>query len=358
MSIEPKDKAITIRQPATALLLVSSDDQQLFDKNGFRTDSTTPGRIYINNQRPLLFGYMTRLALTEMNIQWNTPNVNSSNNTLTLALYSATDATPPVVGAPIFTRITIVPDFYQPTDLAEFLQTAILASPEVIAAGLLFDVGYDQIDGNFTIQQTQVYPSGNTRGYFKIFSSSAPQSLTGLQRLDDDILYCIGVQPVTKPGAEPTGFYTQITGAYAPMLYTPYIDVVSNLLTKHQNVSDGTTASVFTSSKLARVYFSNETIINRHDDLPTSAVATNSSSVCNIVGTRPITFRREFITPKQIQWDNKENVDFVDIQVLDYKGNPIRLEEQVITTVINSNSIVLAQANNTAFQFTLMVTES
>jgi len=359
MSIEPKDKAITIRQPATALLLVNSDDQQLFDKNGFRVDSTTPGRIFINNQRPLLFGYMTRLALTEMNIQWDTPNVNSSNNTLTLALYSATDATPPVVGAPIFTRITIEPDFYQPTDLFEILQTAITASPQVTASGLTFVVEYDLTEGNFTIQQTQVYPSGNTRGYFKIFSSSAPQSLTGLQRLDDDILYCMGIQPVTQPGAEPTGFYTQINGAYAPMLYTPYIDIVSNLLTKHQNVSDGTTASIYTSSKLARVYFSNETIINRHGDLPFSALEINASSVCNIVGTRPITFRREFITPKQIQWENTENVDFIDIQVLDYKGNIIRIEEENITeSVTLTNGIVLTQKNNTSFQFTLQATES
>jgi len=359
MSIEPKDKAITIRQPATALLLVSSDDQQLFDQNGFRVDSTTPGRIYINNQRPLLFGYMTRLALTEMNIQWDTFNVNSSNNTLTLALYSATDASPAVVGAPIFTRITIEPDFYQPSDLVVFLQTAINASPQVITAGFSFVVEYDQIEGNFTIQQIQVYPGGNTRGYFKIFSSSAPQSVTGLIPLNDDILYCIGVQPVTQPGAEPTGFYTQINGAYAPMLYTPYIDVVSNLLTKHQNVSDGTTASIFTSSKLARVYFSNETIINRHDDLPTSVLAPLTSTVCNIVGTRPITFRREFITPKQIQWDNTENVDFIDIQVLDYKGNPIRIEEESISgSVTINNGIVVSQKNNTSFQFTLQATES
>ena len=359
MSVEPKDKAITIRQPATALLLVNSDDQQLFDANGFRIDSTTPGRIYINNQRPLLFGYMTRLALTEMNIQWDTPNVNSSNNTLTMALYSATDVTPPVVGAPIFTRVTLVPDFYQPTDLADFLETAINASSEVITAGFTFAVSYDQIEGDFTIQQTQVYPSANTRGYFKIFSSSAPLSVTGLTPLNDDILYCIGVQPVTKPGVEPTGFYTQINGAYAPMLYTPYIDIVSNLLTKHQNVSDGNTASIYTSSKLARVYFSNETIINRHDDLPTSVLASAVSSVCNTVGTRPITFRREFITPKQIQWENTENVDFIDIQVLDYKGQPIRIEEESITSSTTiTNGIVVSQTNNTSFQFTLMATES
>ena len=373
MSIAPKDKAITIRQPATALLLVDSNDQQEYNKQGFRIDSTTPGRIYINNGRPLAFGYITRLALTEMNIQWDTPNVNSSNNTLTMALYSATNATPAVVALIGFIRITIAPKFFTPDALAIAIATQLNTNPAVIAAfgAGSFTVTYDdEGDGAFKILMGAAYPpiapatSGNAIGYFKIFSSTAPQSATafaplvGFPTLVDDLLFCMGIQPVTQAVAEPNGFYSQITGAYAPMLYTPYIDVVSNLLTKHQNVSDGTTSKQFTSSKLARVYFSNETIINGHIDLPSSAAKEDVTSVCNIVGTSPIVFRREFITPKQIQWDNKENVDFVDIQVLDYKGNPIRLEEQVITTVINSNSIVLAQANNTAFQFTLMVTES
>jgi len=360
MSIEPKDKAITIRQPATALLLVNSDDQQLYDDNGFRIDSTTPGRIFINNQRPLLFGYMTRLALTEMNIQWDTPNVNSSNNTLTMAVYSASDQATPLVELQGFDRITILGQFYTPFELATTLELFLNAAPEIEANGLIFVVTYNEQEGAFVFNQTAVYPSGRVMGYFKIFSSSAPESVTDFPPVDDDLLYCIGAQPVTQPGAEPIGFYSQFTTAYAPMLYTPYIDVVSNLLTKHQNVSDGTTANIYTSSKLARVYFSNETIINRHGNLPIGEDTPSGwTSVCNIVGTRPITFRREFITPKQIQWENTENVDFIDIQVLDYKGNPIRIEEDVIQTEDNDiNGISYFQKNNTSFQFTLQATES
>jgi len=311
---------------------------------------------------------MTRLALTEMNIQWDTFNVNSSNNTLTMALYSATDATPAVVALLGFIRISALPMFYTPMLLATELTFRLNDEALVTSNNLSFTVSYDEKAGAFTINQTGSYASGRVRGYFKIFSSSAPQSstafpppLSGFPPIDDDILYCIGVQAVTQPGAEPIGFYSRIVGAYAPMLYTPYIDIVSNLLTKHQNVSDGTTASIFTSSKLARVYFSNETIINRHDNLPIGmGLEEDWTTVCNIVGTRPITFRREFITPKQIQWENTENVDFIDIQVLDYKGNPIRIEEDLIIVDpdATSNAIDVIQKNNTSFQFTLQATES
>jgi hypothetical protein len=357
MSVEPKEKAVTTRAAPVALLLVNSDDQQKFDENGFRIDSSTPGRIYINNQRPLIFGYCTRLALTEMSIQWDTFNVNSTNNTLTMAIYSATDSATPVVTLEDYIRIELINNFYTPEELEIELQTLLNADPDVIANGLTFTVFYDEQDGSFRIAQTAVYGSGRVKGYFKIISGSAPTSLTGLPKLSDDLLYLMGLQAVGAAAPEPIGFYSSLNGALAPMYYTPYVDVVSNLLTKNQNVSDGTTATVYTSSKLARIYFSNEQIINRHGYLPQSGTQSDATSVCNIPGTRPCIFRREFITPKQIQWNNTENVDFVDIQVLDYKGNVIRIEEQSTTNFETNNKINLTQKNNTSFQFTIMVTE-
>ena len=356
---QPIEMGQTTRAPATALLLINSDDQQKFNANGFRIDSSTPGRIYINGQRPLLFGYMTRLALTEMNIQWDTPNVNSTNNTLTLAIYTATDIATPVVTLQDYIRIEITANFYTPEELATALQNALNADPDVVANALTFTVAYDEQDGSFRIAQTATYVvSGRIRGYFKIFSGLAPQSVTGLAPVRDDLLYCLGLQAVSPIGPEPIGFYSSINGALAPMLYTPYIDVVSNLLTKNQNVADGTTSSIYTSSKLARIYFSNEDIINRHDYLPQSGSALSASSVCNIPGTRPCIFRREFITPKQIQWNNTENVDFVDIEVLDYKGNPIVIEEQFTSGSGLNNQLFVNQRNNTSFQMTIQATEN
>jgi hypothetical protein len=218
----------TTRQPANAILVVDSNDQQKFDAQGFRIDSSTPGRIFINGQRPLLTGYMTRLALTEMNIQWDTPNVNSSNNTLSVRFYSATDAPLPVVASLGFVQLIIPPKFYTPLELAAEIQAQFAIGS---LGGLTFTCVYDQDECSFTIEQTAVYGSGRVRGYFKIYSSTAPTAITGLPRLKDDLLFCIGMQPVNKPGPEPVGFYSLITGALAPMLYTPYIDVVSNLLT-------------------------------------------------------------------------------------------------------------------------------
>lgn len=353
----PVEHGTTIRQPSVALLCVDSDDQQKFSADGFRIDSETPSRIYINKQRPLMFGYMTRLALSEMNIQWDTPNVNKSNNTLTMALYSATDATPPVVAFQDYIRIDILEGFYSPDELATAIENKLNADADVIANGLSFTVTYDNDQCNFSIVQTAVYGSGRLKGFFQIINGSAPRSLTGLDKLSDDILYCIGMDAVDRDSnGTALPYYSRITGGLAPMLYTPYVDVVSNLLTKNQNVSDGSTSTIYTASKLARIYFSNEVIETRHDNLVSG---TDVVSVCNIPGTRPCIFRREFKVPKQIQWNSTENVDAIDIQVLDYKGNPVVIQDQ-ITTGVNpaTNAISVFETSNTSFQFTLQISEN
>lgn len=353
----PTETGTVIRQPSVALLCVDSDDQQKFDAQGFRIDSETPGRIYINKQRPLMYGFMTRLALSEMNVQWDTPNVNSSNNTLTIALYSATDATPPVVALQDYSRIEIVESFYSPDELATAIATALNADANVIANGLTFTCTYDDEQCNFAIVQTAAYVSGRLKGFFQIISGSAPRSLTGLDKLSDDLLYCIGMEAINRDSVgNAVPYYSRFVGGLAPMLYTPYVDVVSNLLTKNQNVSDGSSSTIYTASKLARIYFSNEAIETRHNDLESGG---DVVSVCNIPGTRPCIFRREFRVPKQIQWNSTENVDAIDIQVLDYKGNTIVIQDILtITPNPDTNGISVFESSNTSFQFTLQITEN
>lgn len=356
----PVEHGTTIKYPSVALLCVDSDDQQQFNRNGFRIDSTSPGRIYINNQRPMMFGYMTRLALTEMSIIWDSPNVSSTNNTLTFAIYSSTDASPPVVALVDYIRIEVTPNFYTQDELATEVATLLNADPIVTANGLTFTVIYDEQEKNFNFTQTATYGTApnRTRGFFKLISGSAPSTLTGLPSVQDDLMYCMGLQSVnyTNSPVEPTGYYSKLVGFYANMIQTPYVDVVSNLLTKNQNVSDGTSSKQVTSSKLARIYFTNEDIRNEHPDFE---IGTDLAGVNNTIGVRPFRFRREFKFPKQIMWNATENVDAIDIQVLDYKGNEIRIEEQIIATVANAaaNQITLFQRPNTSFKFTIQVTE-
>jgi hypothetical protein len=347
----PVETGMPIRYPSVALMCVDSEDGKIFDSDKYRIDSNRPSQIYINNQRPIMFGYMTRLALTEMNIQWDTPNVNSLNNTLTLKLYSATyDVSGNVVTTTVlgYERYTLDPGFYTQGELASFLQTQINAGTIVTANSMTFTVEYGVASKNFAIKQTAVDPSGNPVGLFTLVPGDAPLSLTGLPAKQYDLLYLMGLESssILKNSA-----YKEIYGAYAPMIYTPYIDVVSNLLTKNQNVSDGSTSKIYTGSKLARVYFSNEMINNSDNDILDPSG--NDIFQNNTIGITPFRFRREFITPKQIQWNNTENVDVVDIQVLDYKGNPVTIEE----TFVAPQPTIIELQNNTAFQFTIQITE-
>lgn len=342
MSIQPIDKAITIRQPANALLVVDTNDSKLFSNvTGIRTDTKTPAQVYINNQRPLLNGYFTRVALTEMNINWATPNVNKTNNTLTMEV----DSSSGLRGG----RLVIPEGFYKPTELAVAIMEQFIAVFGTYlnyeAPGNPLFVGYNARSQSFTLE-SQSGTTGSWNNFQFIIKSKvgrliqAPVYLNALPALDDDLTEMMGIVPTQQ---FESGIST-LNGGFASMMYSPYIDVVSNLLTKNQNVSDGDSAITYTSSKLARVYFANEKIEANTED--------------NIPGVRPFSFRREFITPKQIQWNNTENLDFVDLSVLDHKG---RLIYVTPTTVINSSPgdpDEITVGNQANIQFTLLVSES
>jgi hypothetical protein len=134
------------------------------------------------------------------------------------------------------------------------------------------------------------------------------------------------------------------------MQYTPYVDIVSRILTKNQNVRDGDTTKSNGPSKLARIYLSQPGCNNLYD-----IDASNNIGKCNIVGCRPFILNREFNTPKVISWNTTENVDIIDIQVLDRLGFPVYIEPFVINSVSNGELIL---GNTASFQFTIQATET
>lgn len=328
---QPKETAVSIRYPSVALLCVDSADGESYNSAGYRVDTNQPNRIYINNQKPLTFGYMTRIALTEFNIQWNTPNVNARNNTLTISLKLTSS------GAIQNFTITILEDFYSPSELASRIQTQLNSNTGIQAflggaPGTQYFTVSINSDLNVVIEQLPAVDFT-----FKIIPTP---------NATDDLTNMLGLTP------RATDVYVPIiVGGYASYQYTPYIDITSNFLTKNQNVQDGDTAKTSTGQKLARIYLSNEEIVNRFERLmPTYAsngTVNGSYYSTNVIGCKSFVFKREFKTPKVIQWNNTENVDVIDIEVLDYKGNPL---------YINPGSV--AFKNNTAdIQFTIQVTE-
>jgi hypothetical protein len=345
----PVEHGTPIRMPSTALLCVDSDDAYKFDEDGFRNDANTPASIQINKQSPLLFGYMTRIALTEINLQWATPNVNERNNTLTIAIEDASG----FVG---YYRIGITQAFYTPDELAVDIETA-LENLTISGDSVAWTVLYDKRGSFFSIEIGASSPSGRTY-YFKIVppgetypisdtaTDASPTGAVYTGLVNDDLTYMMGLTP---PFESSVYYYDKVIGGYASCQYTPYIDIVSNILTKNQNVRDNDTSLRNGAAKLARVYLSQPGCNNNYD-IDEDGVATK----CNIVGVRPFTIHREFETPKTIQWNTTENVDIIDLQVIDRLGFPIFIEPFVISAIPEEN---LIQGNTASFQFTLQATE-
>jgi hypothetical protein len=174
--------------------------------------------------------------------------------------------------------------------------------------------------------------------------------------LNDDLTNMLGLTPTTFT----QNYYTYVEGGYASMLYTPYFDVISNLLTKNQNVQDSSSGKFTTTAKLARVYLSNESIAQRTVTMTFpggDAVFTSSSD--NAIGCCGFySFRREFITPKYIQWNTTENVDVVDLQLVDYRGNLLPIEQTAVQgEAVPPGETWLLLSNTADFQFTLQVSE-
>jgi len=346
----PVERGTPIRNPAVALLCANSDDAYAFDISGYRTDRTTPASLLINNQTPLLFGYMTRISLTEVNMAWATPNVNARNNTLTIGIKDSAG-----VDKGIY-RVGITESFYTPIELASALEEA-LEDLDISGEKVAWTVTYVAYASVFQIEIG--LPSSGTVYYWKIVPGNGNYTIVDTATdisgtsaytgpVNDDLTYMMGLTP---PSDSSVLYYDKITSGFASMQYTPYVDIVSRILTKNQNVRDGDTTTSNGPSKLARIYLSQPGCNNLFD----VDASGNVTGKCNIVGCRPFILNREFNTPKVISWNTTENVDIIDIQVLDRLGFPIYIEPFVINSVPNEELIL---GNTATFQFTIQATET
>jgi hypothetical protein len=92
-------------------------------------------------------------------------------------------------------------------------------------------------------------------------------------------------------------------------LYTPYIDILSNNLTKFQKIKDTDTAPSKRTSMISRVYL--------------SGVGNPQLTSAAGLGTQPFIMTADLNTPKTIRWSPDETVFNLDFTVNDFYGDPI-----------------------------------
>lgn len=359
-----------IRYPSAALLCVSTDDGFQYTKNtGELILGPNPANLTINKGRTLLPGKFTRLALTEAQIEWDIPNVNSNNNTITIDVQDASGVHSSYV------RVELPIGFYSPAFLVSVLENALNTSTSMISAmttlgatAPFFEVGLETggpnaITSTGTPNTTLVskLPAVYIRllspvtsfARFNIMSCKADPSITGFSKLNDDLTNMLGITPTTFG----TKSYVQIYGGYASFQYTPYVDLTSLTLTKNQKVTDTDSSDHPIGHKLARIYFTNETTQVFFADATYDASGNLVGADDNVIGTSPFTVRREFKFPKQIQWNTDQYVDFIELQLLDSTGQYLPIQFNGTEVVNSPGEVVLFGPSGAEYRFTLQVSE-
>lgn len=315
-----ENPGMPIRQPATALMTVDTANRQ---------PGTKVNNLYINKQQTLMNGYFTRIALTELNMDWDIPNVNQYNDSLRIVFYYA----PGLFKAVEF---SIGEAFYDMEQLAAELQTTMNAyiATDVDLTGLYtMSVVADQYNREFEIENTNV--SAKKFGIVAI---------SQLLSTSSDMCDMMGLATV-----DPALQFTKITSAYAPMTYTPYFDIVSRQLTKKQNVADNSTSVITGKNLLARIYLNELGIVNNK---ATPAAGGRE----DIIGVSPFTIHLEFNQPKQIYWDTKEFINVVDLTLYDNKGRV--LYERPSDFSVAAPTEYLVGTGETNWQMTFQITET
>lgn len=336
----PLETGQTVRYPSQSLLCVSTEDGFQYKPSTHELiEGPNKANITINRGRTIVSGQLTRLALTECQIEWNVPNVNENNNTLIIDLQDEQ-------GIHVkYVLITVPVGFYGPVRLIRRLEQLINANTiisDYFAAlsppitGPWFEVFLADANGdpyitavgaedgtlvtNTPIVGMRLKDAAIAGARFNIVSSSASSALTGLPTYRNDLTDMLGWTPSDGGNRG----YVSYVGGFATFQYTPYIDLVSRTLTKNQKVNDADSSENSLPNKLARIYFNNEEMTKftasatyaTVDDVPGTLVEYDD----NVIGTSPFSFRREFKFPKQIQWNTEQYIDIIELQILDYRG--------------------------------------
>jgi hypothetical protein len=246
----------------------------------------------ISSPGALIYGYINRIAVSQIQLQYNIPTICFNRNDR-LAIFSfSTD----------LVEIQIPFGFYTPLELAIALTSLFAATPALSALDL--DVSYDLLRGfTFTSQLSEEF----------VFPSPAFLIASGVsQNTINTILKTYKVFGMNVENSEVNGLNTdiQVSFEYPNFLYTPYIDIYSDVLTNYQTVKDTNTSVEKPKGLVARIYLSG---------VSNPVIQTGTTAL----GSTPFIMTADLNSPKIIQWSPDVAVPSIDFQLRDCYGDLI-----------------------------------
>lgn len=273
----------------------------------------------LQKPQPLLQGGFQRLAVSEITINYNIPNVNDYTNYMWVGALN-TNNDPPTI---TYQKIVIPNDYYTGTALATALETTLNNNAVFETQGFVFAVGFNASLG-FTIG-TLLSHSGlsATSEPLYLYPYDPTQSPPG--NLGTTLLDVMGFNPKTNWNYCTSGSTQGLRSVGASLIYTKYIDICSNKLTYYQKVTDqNSRRSGAGSNVIARFYITDNSALPEFSPFP-------------------YVLTRQYNNAKSIRWDKNTSIDWCDIFMLDDSGRPLYYNTQT--------------AMSGDFQITLLATE-
>jgi len=299
-----KEKSQTIRQPATANLMIDSADRPFTLSSGTKYYQQSPFDFQIQAKQSLLNGFFHRIGTSEGVLEWDIPNINSatSTNSFLFDMSGQTFST------------TIAEGFYTVQDLLQEIPWAMSTLCSTV------NVSY----GNFS---TIPFFNGN---YYALRNFSG-------------VPFVLQNSPLTNliftPGAQSASNITKVYKPQIDLRPFRYIDFVSENLTYNQNLKDADTTNQ-PRNVLNRWYFD-------WDNPPDI----DGFGYPILQGYIPFRQRRLYNPPKQIRWNNEMPIGNLGFQVYGDNGSNL----SYLST--NSLNTSFPPWNTTNWLMTLQVSE-
>ena len=244
----------------------------------------------IQSPGALIYGYIDRLIVSQIQIQCNIPTIVPYRNDRFFIALNSTNVLYP---------ITIPYGYYTPAELAAVLQIQIAAVP-ALAAGT-FLVGYAQ--NAFTFRSTAAVP-------LEFYFPDTQEILNTPGETDESLKVVLKAYKVLGMtfGNAGGGISVQISSNTPNFLYTPYIDFYSDVLTNYQEVKDTNTSVAKPKGLIARVYLS-------------GSGGVQGQRATSALGSEPFVVTADLNSPKIIRWERNVAVPSIDFQLLDSYGD-------------------------------------
>jgi hypothetical protein len=364
---------------ANAILAISSTDRYIKSSGGnvnqpvsdtviaqWRGGFPTSSDFSIESPNALMNGYIDRIIISQIQLQYNLPTIIPGRNDILLINIE----NPAGSGTYIPLKILIPYGYYTPDELSAVTAAIINKTAELVipnwTASKFIIVSYNQGATPGSIRQTLNF---SAVGYV-------------IQSNDPTIRIYFPAPTIEVPGLTPDEFiivyktyklfgftllntlpdFLQVSQSQPTFLYTPFIDIYSDALTNYQKLKDTDSSTSKRKGLISRLYLSGvgqpqltttvgtQSLLNfTYMEEAGEGRIESTSSIA--LGSYPFVITFDLNSPKVVNWTPDSAINSLDFQMRDCYGD-------LLFSSADPVGLYNGETFNTEFQMTLLCIES